>query len=723
MAQLCLRSALLPPPVPASASSRKRAAAAAPRAVLPKKRARAPNERLFASLSRAQRAAVFSPLGVPLAIVAAAGSGKTTTLSARIAHMLQSGCRPESIVAISFTRKSCDALRKRVNNERLEVRTFHSFCLHLLQRYPALALRDAPGFDGSSVRLKVLSTREQREVVVTVLKAVLIGDSDDRRAGSVGDRTRGAELDADFGADAHNAAASVGGARTSSRPSRGGGRAKAAVRADRGRGLFARRANAARSSAARGHRDAAAEEEEDAIAPRTLTHFLRFLQLVKGRGKRASQYPAPYGAFLSRYERAIRAAGSVDFADLVPLAVRLLQRHPDVLVDVRRSIQYVLVDEFQDANAGQLELLRVLGGAWKRPASASAAFGADADGSSEPPSVTVCGDDDQAIYGFRGATIDAFGLFVKSFPMAKRVVLGVNYRSSALIVKASTSVIAHNKGRQPKVVVAAPSWSPTHLTLGAPRVERHVFPADGASLPASLKIKMLCCKNAAVEVKQICDAVRKRFNAGASFGHIAVLGRTRAVTRGIALELRRCRVPTTDRNFRALGERRGAGRGDRGAALRNLQHYVDLVVAVDALGRGEAGSGSRPLRPSAAAALDASFIAVCDAPRRGVGAKVLRALRGAQRAEQPQRSLLELALAKPARSRALGEFVALLAELRAHVNSAQLDPATATAEIHRRSGLLEAHNGDGASSGECSFMYRYILRESRSQFDSLPQHL
>ena len=351
---------------------------------------------------------------------------------------------------------------------------------------------------------------------------------------------------------------------------------------------------------------------------------------------------------------------------------------------------------FQDANAGQLELLRVLGGAWKRPASASVAFGADADGSAEPPSITVCGDDDQAIYGFRGATIDAFGLFVTSFPLAKRVVLGMNYRSSALIVKASTSVIAHNKGRQPKVVVAAPSWSPTHLTLAAPRNDRHVFATtNGASLPASLKIKMLCCKNAAVEVKQICDAVRKRFNAGASFGHIAVLGRTRAVTRGIALELRRCRVPTTDRNFRKLGERRGARRGDPDGALRNLQHYIDIVVAVDILcRREETPRVQSPSRSSATAALDASFIAVCDTPRRGVGSKVVRALRAAQHTDRQERSLLELALAQPARSRALGKFLALLTELRAHVNSAQLDPATAAAEIHRRSGLLDVHNGE-----------------------------
>ena len=355
MQQLCLRSTLQPPAVPVTAP-RKRSATAAPQAALPAKRARAPNERLFASLSRAQRAAVFAPLGVPLAIVAAAGSGKTTTLSARIAHMLQSGCRPESIVAISFTRKSCDALRKRVKNERLEVRTFHSFCLHLLQRYPALALRDAPGFDGSSMRLKVLSTREQRDIVVSTLTAVLVGDDDDRRTGSIGDRTRGAELDADFGANAQNAIGSgASNRRVHVQKSSGGGSAKAAVRRDRGRGLFARSAKTARSSAAasgprpyasRGNRGAAAEEE-DAIAPRTLTHFLRFLQLVKGRGKCASQYPAPYCTFLSSYERAIRAAGSVDFADLVPLAVRLLQRNPDVLLDVRKSIQYVLVDEFQ----------------------------------------------------------------------------------------------------------------------------------------------------------------------------------------------------------------------------------------------------------------------------------------------------------------------------------------------------------------------------------------
>jgi len=263
-------------------------------------------------------------------------------------------------------------------------------------------------------------------------------------------------------------------------------------------------------------------------------------------------------------------------------------------------------------------------------------------------------------------------------------VLGTNYRSSALIIRASSVVIAHNVGRQVKVVVGARSWRPSTITLSSP-------PSELTSVAApqpSLSIKVMCCSSASSEVNRICAAVRHRWECGASFDQIAVLGRTRAVTRGIALQLKRDRIPTTDRNFSGNG-------ADHHQVLRNLQGYIDLVVAIDEL---HSDSGEKARLSSSMKALDDAFVAVCNTPRRGVGEKAVNDLLMSQRKEKQRRSLLECALESGSRS--VGVFVALLQRMRAHTNSG-LTPATAAGEILRHSGLLRAANGD-TMSGEGS---------------------
>lgn len=419
---LCLQSTVTPPPyIPDGGRGGGKRRQSDPEDTAPAaKRARQQQRRaqLFARLSCEQRKAVYAPLDVPLAIVAAAGSGKTTTLTARIAHMIDTGTSPESILAISFTRKSCEALRVRVDNEALRVRTFHSFALHLLRRYPSCAL---PGAQRTS-HLKVISSKEQRAVVLRTLTGLLRASGEGRKAErTIRDRTQGLELDADFGADAQEAG---GGARTPrarqqpapvqrSRSRGSSGRSSAKGGRGRTRGIFARignkkparrrptprgsdRSGSGGGAAASGGGGGGGDDDNEVeVEPRTITHFLRFLQLAKSRGKGAGAYPPPYSDFLTQYERAMRETGSVDFADLVPLAVRMLQRHPKVLGEVRSCIRYILVDEFQDVNAGQLELLRVLGGAWTSSTSTSISAGAGNAITTVRPVLTVCGDDDQ----------------------------------------------------------------------------------------------------------------------------------------------------------------------------------------------------------------------------------------------------------------------------------------------------------------------------------------
>ena len=133
---------------------------------------------------------------------------------------------------------------------------------------------------------------------------------------------------------------------------------------------------------------------------------------------------AAYG----RYEVALAAMGAMDFDDLLTRSVYLLQANPELLEDYRRRFQWVLVDEYQDINQVQYELLRLL-----------------CPGSQ--PNLTVIGDPDQAIYGFRGADAAYFDRFQNDFPSAERVALQRNYRSTDTILAASAQVIARNSGR------------------------------------------------------------------------------------------------------------------------------------------------------------------------------------------------------------------------------------------------------------------------------------
>ena len=125
----------------------------------------------------------------------------------------------------------------------------------------------------------------------------------------------------------------------------------------------------------------------------------------------------------ARYQQLLAAAGCVDFGDQVHLAVRLLREHPAVRERLRRRYRYVLVDEFQDTNRAQLELLALLAG--------------------ERGNLTVVGDDDQAIYAFRGAAVRNILEFRRRFG-ARVVVLRRNHRSRTPVLEAARRLILHN---------------------------------------------------------------------------------------------------------------------------------------------------------------------------------------------------------------------------------------------------------------------------------------
>jgi ATP-dependent DNA helicase Rep len=135
---------------------------------------------------------------------------------------------------------------------------------------------------------------------------------------------------------------------------------------------------------------------------------------------------------MARYEERLSAYQSVDFDDLIGLPLKLLQNHPEVRSKWQEQISHWLVDEYQDTNATQYELLKLLAG--------------------ERQCLTAVGDDDQSIYGWRGATLDNLKKLPADFPRLRVVKLEQNYRSSRAILRAANNVIRPNPKLYPKTL-------------------------------------------------------------------------------------------------------------------------------------------------------------------------------------------------------------------------------------------------------------------------------
>jgi Superfamily I DNA and RNA helicases len=153
------------------------------------------------------------------------------------------------------------------------------------------------------------------------------------------------------------------------------------------------------------------------------------------------------------YQSRLKTLNACDFGDLLLHPIRIFREHPDVLKDYHRKFKYILVDEYQDTNTAQYMWLRLL--AQRSPASRNSPTTAlQASGDEPTPTVNICcvGDDDQSIYGWRGAEVDNILRFEKDFPGAKVIKLERNYRSTEHILGAAGHLIAHNEGRLGKTL-------------------------------------------------------------------------------------------------------------------------------------------------------------------------------------------------------------------------------------------------------------------------------
>ena len=188
---------------------------------------------------------------------------------------------------------------------------------------------------------------------------------------------------------------------------------------------------------------------------------LKIIESAKNRCLGPGEYTAPpfdpAGEYVEQvyrgYQTRLREANAVDFGDLLRLTVDLLRHHPEVAADLGRRWKYVLVDEFQDTNQVQYMMLKLL-----------TAAGAE---------LAVVGDDDQSIYGWRGANVKNMTGFSRDFKGTTTIVLDQNYRSTGSILKASHEVIRHNPGRLDKTLwTENEQGAPiTCVTVGNERME------------------------------------------------------------------------------------------------------------------------------------------------------------------------------------------------------------------------------------------------------------
>ncbi len=296
-------------------------------------------------LNPPQREAVVTIDG-PVLVLAGAGSGKTRVITYRVAHLLDRGVRPDSILAVSFTNKAAEEMRARVDKllgsrartagKQLTLSTFHALGMNLL-RQERKALGWPQGFtiyDGS----------DQLGVVREILRRVQV---DDRRFDS-----------------------------------------KALLfRISRAKNAF--------------------------LTP------AEYSSSILNSTKAIDEYDLTAAEVFPKYEEALRQFHAFDFDDLITEAVRLLDRDDDVRARWANKFRYVMVDEYQDTNRAQFKLLEHLAG---------------------HHNLCVVGDDDQSIYGWRGAEAGHILEFERHFAGAKTVKLEENYRSTPHILDAANAV-------------------------------------------------------------------------------------------------------------------------------------------------------------------------------------------------------------------------------------------------------------------------------------------
>src|SRR5450432_4156038 len=357
----------------------------------------------LAGLNPEQREAVET-LDGPVLVLAGAGTGKTRVLTCRIAHILSTGrARPNEILSVTFTNKAAREMKLRLGKmlgQAVEgmpwLGTFHSIAGRILRSHAEL------------VQLKSNFTVLDVDDQIRLLKQLL-------QAENIDDKRWPARMLAGL------------------------------IDGWKNRGLA-----------------------PSQVPPGEAAVF--------GNGKGGKLYAG--------YQERMKILNAADFGDLLLENIRIFREHPDVLRQYQQRFKFILVDEYQDTNVAQYLWLRLLSqapsksGATLSPVIPGRTEGANPESRDEedltrdsgfapggaprndaapqppPPLKNICcvGDDDQSIYGWRGAEVDNILRFEHDFPGAKVIRLERNYRSTGHILSAASHLIAHNEGRLGKTL-------------------------------------------------------------------------------------------------------------------------------------------------------------------------------------------------------------------------------------------------------------------------------
>jgi len=364
-------------------------------------------EKIFENLNDAQKEAVQQVDGSIL-ILAGAGSGKTKTITSRVAYLIKNGIPPSSILTLTFTNKAASEMRSRamslLNNEVSYIPlmcTFHKFGLLFLKFHMSKLNR--------SNSFVIIDTDDKKRIIKsfdTDLTIAMVANEISRFKNNL-------------------------------------------------------------------------LTPEDALKTTELPNFKKIANLYQ------------------KYEEYLTINNLVDFDDLLALPFKILDHNPDLCKETSEKYQYIMVDEYQDTNDLQFKLLKKL--------------------SSEHNNLCVVGDDDQSIYGWRGANIKNILNFKDQFENTKVVKLTKNYRSTDTILKAANELIDHNRNRLGK--------------------DLHGTKEEGN------EITVLHHDDETMEARAITRKILKLIDSGTDPQDIALLYRINALSRSIEEGLNRAGVP------------------------------------------------------------------------------------------------------------------------------------------------------------------------------------
>ena len=359
-----------------------------------------------------------------------------------------------------------------------------------------------------------------------------------------------------------------------------------------------------------------------------------FINAQKDEGRRPQHIPdegdlyvRTHVSIYEAYELALSRGGMIDFAEMLLRAHELWREHPELLRHYQDRFHSLLVDEFQDTNTIQYAWVRQLAG--------------------DKNNLAVVGDDDQSIYGWRGARIENLQRFTTDFPKAQTVRLEQNYRSTGSILKAANGVIAQNAGRLGKEL-----W--TDAGDGEPIYDYAAF-------------------NEIDEARYVVSRIRDWVSQGNNHRECAVLYRSNAQSRVLEEAMLRAQMP-----YRIYGGQRFFER----AEIRSAIAYMRLISRRDA---------------------DSAFERVVNTPSRGIGDRTLEQIRSVARkqnvslwrAAEWMASNTEI----PGRTRnAIIRFIELINDMDMATINAELPVLTEL--VIDRSGLIDYYERERGERGQ-----------------------